>query len=313
MIGRIARMKPMKQHVLFLALILIASAAAPTAEARQSPAPVFMQQVTINEGKVLLNGRPIATAELPQGLRDLDSSVNLSFWTTDEAIVQINDASYTFRDGKFFIADEDAIATDNRVMFFSDREGEATIRLYQPAEVVTGYAVTTPRANANAMQSYLAALREQAIEFENLTVELKQMVPESNALAAQLVVEAENTARLAQNLPRAEYESYLGNIQGANQFLYRELVREREMEARTHALARRIRMAESNQEREKLTEELRTVLTEIFELKQANRQQEIEQLTLQLRELESRLQERSDLQDDIIDSRLKDLLELHRW
>ena len=146
-----------------------------------------------------------------------------------------------------------------------------------------------------------------------LTIELQQIAPESNELARRMVVEAENTARIARAFPRVQYESYLSEVRDSNQFLYQELMREREMEARTHQLAMRIRQEEQEAGREKLTSELRNVLTEIFELKQENRQHEIEQLSQQLSKLTARLEEREALKADIIESRVKDLLEQHRW
>ncbi len=180
--------------------------------------------------------------------------------------------------------------------------------------MATGYYTTpTPSGKADAMNSYVSQLRQRAEEFNKLTFELKEVVPESNDLARQMVVEAENAARIANILPRVEYEAYLGSLQSQNRQLYEELQRERAMEMRTHELARAVRAAGTEQERQRHTKELRGVLTEIFELKQANRRKEIKQLERQLTELQGRLAERESLKKDIIDSRLADLLNLHRW
>lgn len=272
------------------------------------------KKITIDDGHVYLNGKRVDDNRLPEGLRTLDPDVNLTFWTGDNALFEINGQSFVLEDDRFRMASPNERSNRNVMMVFSGQEDGANIRLFEAPQVATGYYVTSdPSAKAEVMNSYVGQLRQRAEEFNKLTFELKEVVPESNDLARQMVVEAENAARIANILPRVEYEAYLGSLQSQNRQLYDELQRERAMEMRTHELARAARAAESTQERERHMKELRGVLTEIFELKQANRRKEIEQLERQLKELQGRLAERESLKKDIIDSRLADLLNLHRW
>lgn len=299
--------------LLLAALILSAPVSARSLQQAVQLVPAA-QKVSIEDGQVYLNGKRVDDSRLPEGLRSLDPDVNLSFWTTNDAILEINGQTYVFEDDRFRLAAPGEKAKRNAMVIFSSQADKADVRLYEAPQVATGYYVASPAGvKADAMNSYVSQLRERAEEFNKLTFELKEVVPESNELARQMVVEAENAARIASILPRVEYEAYLGSMQSQNRQLYEELQRERTMEMRTHELARAARAANTTQEREKHMKELRGVLTEIFELKQANRRKEIEQLERQLNELQSRLTDRESLKKDIIDSRLADLLNLHRW
>ncbi|MDA0874697.1 MAG: hypothetical protein O3C45_06485 [Bacteroidetes bacterium] len=271
-------------------------------------------KVSIEDGKVFVNGKRVDHSRLPDGLRSLDTKVRLTFWTTDNALIEINNQTFLFEDNSFRIASPNEKSQRNVRAVFSSQGNGPDVRLYEAPQVTGGYLVTTSSgAKADAMNSYVAQLRERAEEFNKLTFELKEVLPEGNDLGRQMVVEAENTARIASVLPQVEYEAYLGSLQSRNRQLYEELQRERTMEMRTHELARAARSAATTRERETHLAELRNVLTEIFELKQANRRKEIQQLERQLKELQGRLAERESLKKDIIDSRLADLLNLHRW
>ncbi len=305
----------MKQLILTLmaALLLGVPASARSLQQALQLVPAA-KKVTIEDGHIYLNGKRVDDAGLPEGLRSLDPDMNLTFWTGDNALFEINGQSFVFEDDRFRVAAPNERSNRNVMMVFSGQEDGANIRLFEAPQVATGYYTTpTPSGKADAMNSYVSQLRQRAEEFNKLTFELKEVVPESNDLARQMVVEAENAARIANILPRVEYEAYLGSLQSQNRQLYEELQRERAMEMRTHELARAVRAAGTEQERQRHTKELRGVLTEIFELKQANRREEIKQLERQLTELQGRLAERESLKKDIIDSRLADLLNLHRW
>jgi len=273
-----------------------------------------IQKVTIEDGKVFINGKEVAENNLPPSLRDLEADMFISFWSDADALVEINGKVFSISDNKIVEADSDLIENGNVSVFFStDADDSHAVRLFQNSGMPANTYVVASHPNEKAMQSYVAALNDQALEMGELKLELQNLAPEGNAVARQLVVEAENAARIAQAFPRVQYESYLGQVQGRDQQLYRELLREHEMEMRTHQLARQIKNAETRQAQMDLTEELRMTLTEIFQLKQENRQEEIEQLSQQLKELRARLDERNALHEDIIESRLKDLLEQHRW
>jgi hypothetical protein len=306
----------MKRLLLIAIAVLIA--AAPEAHARVAQQKVNLvkaaEKVSIEQGTVYVNGKEVADRDLPSGLRDLSSDVNMTFWTMDNSLIEINGSMFVFEEGTFRDAAPGEKSNRNvMVTFSSDNSGGADVRLYEAPEASFGYVVRTGDADGHVMKDYVAQLRERAEEFNKLTFELKEVSPQSSQLARQMVVEAENTARLASIFPRVEYEAYMGSMQNQNRRLYEELVRERDMEMRTHQLAQAIQAATTEEAREQHQAELRDILTEIFELKQANRQKEIEQLEQQLKELQSRLEDREALKEDIIESRLNDLLNLHRW
>lgn len=306
----------MKHTLLTLLAIALLGTSPASARAFQQAVQVvpMAKKISIEDGRVFLNGKRVEDARLPDGLRELDENVSLTFWTTDNALIDINGQTFVFENDRFREAGPDEKAQRNVMVVFSGQSEGTNVSLFEAPEATATYQLRSrPTGEAHAMQSYVTQLRQRADEVNKLTFELKEVAPEGNELARQMVVEAENAARIASLLPRVEYESYLGSLQAENRVLYEELQRERQMEMRTHQLAMAARNADSSEEREKHIAELRNVLTEIFELKQDNRQQEIEQLEQQLNELQDRLAERESLKKDIIESRLADLLNLHRW
>jgi ABC-type phosphate transport system auxiliary subunit len=132
-------------------------------------------------------------------------------------------------------------------------------------------------------------------------------------LAGQLRLEAENTARMAGAFPRVEFQSYLDDMHESDIGLYDQLIREQDMEMETHHLAMEALSATSVEHRKQVAEALRNRLNEIFDLKQENREREIEQLSKKLEDLKSRLKQRSDLRQQIIDVRMRELLGDLRW
>lgn len=305
----------MKKTLLILLTAVISSlpdASAALQQQRVSVVPVA-EKISIERGTVFINGKQVEDSVLPAGLRDLSSDVNMTFWTADNALIEINGSTFVFENGSFREADPSERADRNVMVMFSSDDNTASVRLYEAPVAMGNYVIRGRNAETEVMRSYVAQLREQAEEFNKLTFEFKEAAPQTNELARQMVVEAENTARLASVLPRVEYEAYLGSLQNQNQRLYEELMRERDMEMRTHQLAQAIHQADTAEQRAEHEQELRQILTEIFELKQANREKEIVQLEKQLKELQSRLEDRESLKGDIIESRINDLLNLHRW
>ena len=107
---------------------------------------------------------------------------------------------------------------------------------------------------------------------------------------------------------RDPQRQYLNDVQKANRELYNRLVRERTMEQEAQNLAHIIRMLpEGSSEREAKADTLRSLLNEIFELKQENRREEIRQVEDALQALRQRLQEREAMRDEIIQHRMREL------
>ena len=102
---------------------------------------------------------------------------------------------------------------------------------------------------------------------------------------------------------------YLNDVQKANRTLYERLVRERTMEQKAQNLAHMIRMMpERSAERQARTDSLRTLLNDIFELKQENRRREIDRLEREIQELQRSLQKRRQMRERMIQYRLNELI-----
>ncbi len=268
--------------------------------------PDFAQKqykISIEKGTVFIDGKKVATEDLPKSLMDLNDKTMVQFWGDESAIMELNGVAYMISGGKLIEAPESVLEEGTLNVFFSSRES-IPFRLIERRSAPTNVVVS----------GYFEALNERAAEVENIRLKIESgAVPEQALLARQLSVEAENAVRLARSFPVLQFESYLDDIQDDNRFLYDELVRENEMEMQTHHLAMLVRDAETRSDQEKLTAELRSALEKIFQLKQENRRVEIEQLSLRLTELKERLKERESLRDEIVENRIRELLEQYRW
>lgn len=103
-------------------------------------------------------------------------------------------------------------------------------------------------------------------------------------------------------------QDYLDSLSESDRALYDQLVRERDMEAETLRLAQRYRRATTDAERETLRAQLRDKLGAMFDLKEANRREEVRQMEAALEELRQRMNERNAMRDAIIEHRLDELL-----
>jgi ElaB/YqjD/DUF883 family membrane-anchored ribosome-binding protein len=81
------------------------------------------------------------------------------------------------------------------------------------------------------------------------------------------------------------------------------------MEQQTYELARTIRRLPAGPERQAQIDTLRATLNRIFDLKQENRQREIEQLQRQISELRKSLRKREEMRDEMIEQRLQQLID----
>jgi ElaB/YqjD/DUF883 family membrane-anchored ribosome-binding protein len=81
------------------------------------------------------------------------------------------------------------------------------------------------------------------------------------------------------------------------------------MEQQTYELARTIRRLPTGPERQAQIDTLRATLNRIFDLKQENRQREIEQLQRQISELRKSLRKREEMRDEMIEQRLQQLID----
>lgn len=116
----------------------------------------------------------------------------------------------------------------------------------------------------------------------------------------------------ASTRPNAGQRQYLNAIQRSSRELYEQLLRERRMEKSARNLAHAIRLLPEGEERRAKMDTLRTMLRDIFELKQENRRREIERLQQQIQELQSNLQKRQQMRDRMIDRHLRQLVDSTR-
>ena len=107
---------------------------------------------------------------------------------------------------------------------------------------------------------------------------------------------------------QAAHQAYLQEMERQSRELYRQLMRERSMEAEAKERARVIRLLPDGPERDAQIDSLRSALNRIFDLKQANRRREIERLQQQILEIQRRVQERASMRDPMIEHRMQQLV-----
>ncbi len=271
--------------------------------------------LTLEPGRILLNGKEIPADELPASL-DL-SGINTSFNLTGDSVLDINGHVYQLR-GEQFIEIDSAMSNANNVMVYVNGTGGNgqsfhIVNRQAPSAVFFG---KTDTPHEVVMKNYFVKMNEQAVEFEKIRNRMgseMQSEAQDRQFALELRIEAENAYRIASAFPSLEYEGYLMGIREKDTRLYQGLVREQQMEMNTHGLASKARASATPAEREKFVNELRTQLKDIFELKQNNREDEITQLSQRLQELTALMSKRADLQERIIEKRLKELLGELDW
>ncbi|TDI69724.1 MAG: hypothetical protein E2O85_05045 [Bacteroidetes bacterium] len=272
-----------------------------------------MHVVTIEDGKVFIDGKQVPENELPKSLKIRNRELRWSFH--GDALLDLNGTVFQLLDGKLVEADDDVAREGHVVVFFRDPDDEnSMVRVLSRSEPSAFRVRARYKPYGDVMENYMAAFSNKAKEFDIIRKQIaEQSGEQSLMLAEQLQLQAENAARIAKAFPRVEFESYLSGIHEQNLNLYGELVREHDMEANTHQLAMEIRASSNARQRKRLVESLRERLYEAFELKQKNRESEIEQLADRLQELREKLGQRAELRQRIIESRLKELLGELDW
>jgi hypothetical protein len=161
-----------------------------------------------------------------------------------------------------------------------------------------------------AVDDGLKPVSEEDVNAQKSSVILQEFDARPGALAAAngrqgpRVQSAQSDTRA-----RSAHQQYLSEVQQANRELYERLLRERTMENRAKDLARVIRMLpEDSDERRTKIDSLRSLLNDIFDLKQENRRQEIERLQREIQKLQHGLQKRREMRNEMIDHRLGQLV-----
>lgn len=165
-----------------------------------------------------------------------------------------------------------------------------------------------------AVEEGLTPVSEEEVNAKESSVILQEVDTRPAASRSQVSGDpASQTSRSSpspsRELERGAQKQYLSDVQKANRELYRRLVRERTMEEQAQGLARVIRMLpEETEERRAKEDTLRTLLNDIFDLKQENRRREIERLQRKIQELQRSLQKRKKMRDAMIDHRVNQLI-----
>lgn len=107
----------------------------------------------------------------------------------------------------------------------------------------------------------------------------------------------------------ASQEAYMRQLSSRDRPLYEQIRREQSLELETLRLADRVRRSNDPIARGRLVHELRLKLEASFDLKQRIRADEIEQAEAQIAELRRLLNERAARKDQIIERRLRELVE----
>jgi hypothetical protein len=298
----------MKRKLLFILTISAALWVSPSSVQAQNT-----HQVAVENGNVFVNGKQVSKNLLPTSLHLIDKSTNLKFWSNNDALIEFNNIVYAIENGTLVEASREALATGQFSVYFSSESKELPIKLYKTGAVPVGYVVRT-MTGEKPMAHYVEAMNQRAEEFNTLRHKIDSVrEPEVAEIALQLKLGAENVARMAESFPQVQLEAYLADMQDMDHSLYDKLMREQQMEMETHHLAMQIREAKSREEQVKIATHLRSALNEIFQFKQENRKTEIEQLTIKLNELQKGLKDRESLRKDIVENRIKELLDHYRW
>lgn len=272
-----------------------------------------MRSLSIVDGQVYLDGRQLPPDELPTGLDVEGVQLTYAFSGDVRPVVEVNGAFFTIEaEGLREVSRTDQ--GDGVSVFFGQREAAPPDRLTFRTNRNQDDIVAVAAPHAASIEQHARALEAQAAHFQELQLRLQDQfgehqIAELNEAARRLERQAQQAVLAAEALPQLELRQYLDTIERQDRELYDRLVDERRMERETILLSERIRRTDNEAERAGLTDELRTKLNEIFELKQDNRRREIEQFESRLEDLQSKLAERERLRDQIIENRLRQLLD----
>lgn len=150
---------------------------------------------------------------------------------------------------------------------------------------------------------------------DNRLVEVEDVVGGSRKSQAYAIWQTRALTPTAEaNVPREEVaaknaeQAYMESLSERDRALYERLVRERDMENEALRLAQRYHRTQDEAEREALRSQLRDKLGAMFDLKQENRQEEVRQMEEALDALRSRISERAEMRERIVEYRLNELI-----
>jgi hypothetical protein len=254
----------------------------------------------------------LSESEIPRSLNIRNKNVGLTFRGTSDPVIEL--------DGRFYVLEERRIREVSRL----ERE-EGTSVVFRDRSTAPPTRSATPEAAGPPLPPDAAVMNKEDLgygpdpEVQQYVYELQRQAGELNDLrddidqrrARELIKgvhdQAEQAAQVFQRMALQQQQQYLVEIQQQNESLYRGLLNEWQLEQETLRLANQIQMLDPGREREERYDELKGLLKQIFDIKQENRRQEINQMEAELNRLKGQLNERESNRDLIIDRRLEEL------
>lgn len=256
--------------------------------------------LTIRDGQVWVDEHLVPADELPASLDVQGVQARFTFVGDLKPVIELGEVLYVLDGQRLREVQGLSAAPGRRSLLFRDRAGDDAFRLRYDSRLpqdITSLAL---------MEQSVQELQQHSQELDKLSRQVEQN--RNDPLLAQVRAQAQQAAKVAQDLPRLEVQNYFFEMQQLNQDLYGLLLRESQMEAEAHALALDIQRLSDGAERRQRVETLRQKLDAMFEVKQENRRREILQLERDLENLRARLQRREAYRDRIIQQRLDELI-----
>ena len=269
--------------------------------------PVLAQEsrtVEISGGRVSINGTYLDDDAVPRALREFDGQVSFTFSGEEDPVLGFGETLYRIESDRIVELPASSLKMGG---FLHAPVGPNRIHVTMPAFDSTLFAVHLPEMHV--FRSEL--LDSMRLVAESLVVVDADMMRRN----AERMRELADEIRLSVPPPGGRihiarapslWDDFGDDLDfGEIQPLRRHLLREQELDAESHRIARELRNATSDQLRAELEADLRSHLEEVFELRQENRRAEIKELEGRLEELRDRLERREELRERIIEERLE--------
>lgn len=272
------------------------------------------RSVTIQDGKVYVDGQLVPPQQLPASMRVDGIEMHLSFSDGIHPLIPLNGRYYRF-DGTRLVEAEGPEMEENGVtVFFRDEAPNFDLTIpgaRLPQAFVTGQPVSVGITQSfKAFEEPVSLLQEEVQKLQQLSTQInRQNDREVAKVLEQVNDQVLQVTRIAKQLPQVEVNQYLNAVQEHDRGLYRQLLREHELERQTYVLASQIRGLTDMGQRSRKMAELRNSLDAIFELRQKNTRNEIDLLETQLQELRRVHEMRQQQKASIINRRIQELID----
>ena len=272
--------------VVALALAPLSAVRAQDPETEASAAPADSEAghtLEIHAGGLWLDGRPLPTSAVPDGLdlRGLEMAVQFSGPVTP--VIEVDRIAYVFENERLVRFEE------------SSRVGDQVYFLGEPATVPDSRDLSGAPAPApmEALGGTVTAARARPLA-----------APATLGRGADAAADRADDEQVRQ----AGEAAYMMELSASDRALYDKIQREADLEAASLRLADQINRTADPDERTRLREQLRTNLEAAFDLKQEIREAEIQRAESQVAELRRMLTNRAARKGQIIEHRMRELV-----